>query len=241
MDIKKISKYLVVDAYFSRNPFMNKVCGVGLEVVTRLRDDANLVYPYVGPHPKRKGAKTKHLGKFDPLNLDEAYFTCCIEEEDFKLYEATLYSHSLKRNLRIVVQHKYDKDGKIKRHKIFCSTDTTLSGIDIFIYYKTRYQIEFLYRDAKQYAGLEQCQSRDEMKLDFHFNIALTTVSLVKAIYHLSQPIEQRQPFSMADIKTQYFNELMFDLIISKCGISPHHPKIINLRRNVLNFGKIRA
>ena len=79
------------------------------------------------------------------------------------------------------------------------------------------------------------------MKLDFHFNTALTTVSLVKAIYHLSQPIEQRTPFSMADIKTQYFNELMFELIISKCGINPHLPKIIDIRRNVLNFGKIRA
>ena len=87
----------------------------------------------------------------------------------------------------------------------------------------------------------DSCQSKDELKLDFHFNTALTTVSLVKAIYHLSQPIEQRTPFSMADIKTQYFNELMFDLIISKCGISPHLPKIIDIRRNVLNFGKIRA
>ena len=79
------------------------------------------------------------------------------------------------------------------------------------------------------------------LELTSSFITALTTVSLVKALYHLNQPIEQRQPFSMADIKTQYFNELMFDLIISKCGISPHLPKIINIRRNVLNFGKRRA
>ena len=239
--IKKISKYVVVDAYFSRNPFMNKVCGVGLEVITRLRDDANLIYPYVGPQPKRKGRPTEYGTKFNPRQLDEAHFTCCIEEEDFRIYEATLYSVSLKRYLRIAVMHKYDKDGIIKSHKIFCATDLTLSGIDIFIYYKTRFQIEFLYRDAKQHVGLEHCQSRDKDKLDFHFNTALTTVSLVKALYHLNQPIEERKPFSMADIKTQYFNELMFDLIISKCGISPHHPKIIDIRKNVLNFGKIRA
>ena len=240
-DIKKISKYLVVDAYFSKNPFMNKACGVGLEIITRLRDDANLVYPYIGPQPKRKGRPTEFGNKFDPTNLDPAYFTCCIEEEDFRIYETTLYSGSLKRYLRVAVMHRYDKQGNFKNHSIFCATDLTLSGIDIFVYYKSRFQIEFLYRDAKQYAGLEHCQSKDELKLDFHFNTALTTVSLVKAIYHLTQPIEQRQPFSMADIKTQYFNELMFDLIISKCGISPHLPKIINIRRNVLNFGKRRA
>jgi len=241
MDIKKISKYLVVDAYFSKNPFMDRVCGVGLEIITRLRDDANLVYPYVGPHPKRKGRPTEFGAKFDPTNLDPAYFTCCIEEADFRIYETTLYSVSMKRYLRIAVMHRYDKNGDFKSHSIFCATDLNLSGIDIFVYYKSRFQIEFLYRDAKQYTGLEHCQSKDEMKLDFHFNTALTTVSLVKAIYHLSQPIEQRTPFSMADIKTQYFNELMFELIISKCGINPHLPKIIDIRRNVLNFGKIRA
>ena len=33
---------------------MNRVTGVGLEIITRLRDDANLLYPYVGPQPKRQ-------------------------------------------------------------------------------------------------------------------------------------------------------------------------------------------
>ena len=100
---------------------------------------------------------------------------------------------------------------------------------------------EFLYRDAKQFVGLEHCQSQSETKLHFHFNTALTTVSLAKAIQHLSQPIEQRNPFSMADIKTQYFNELIFDLIIQQCGICPHQAKIVHLKNKVLDFGKIRA
>jgi len=241
VDIKKVSKYIVVDAYFSKNPFMTKVCGVGLEVITRLRDDSDLQYIYVGPHPKRKGAKTKYDGKLDPKNLKESYFTCCVEEEDYRLYEGTLYSASLKRNLKIAIMHTYDKEDKVKKAKIFCSTDLSLSGAEILCYYKARFQIEFLYRDAKQYTGLEHCQSRNKEKLHFHFNTALTTVSLVKALYHLTQPIETRKPFSMADIKTQYFNELMFDLIICQCGISPHDPIIIPIREKVLNFGKISA
>ena len=240
-NLKKISKYLAVDAYFSRFPFIDEVCATGLEIISRFRDDANLLYPYVGQHPKRKGAKTKYLGKFNPRDLDEAYFTCCLAEEDYQIFEATLYSVSLKRYIRVAVMHVYKEDGSIKLHKIFFSTDLALSGVDIYCYYKARYQIEFLYRDAKQFVGLEHCQSKSETKLHFHFNTALTTVSIVKAIYHLSQPIEQRTPFSMADIKTQYFNELMFDLIISKCGICPHEPKIISIKKNVLKFGKIRA
>lgn len=243
-NLKKTSNYLAVDAYFSRFPFVEKAFKAGLHTISRLRDDANLLYPYVGPHPKRKGAKTKYLGKFDPLNLNDAYFTCCIDsmdEEAFRVYEGTLYSVALKREIRVAVYRQYNEDGSIKCCKLFFSTDTTLSGIDIYCYYKGRYQIEFLYRDAKQFAGLEHCQSRSESKLHFHFNTALTTVSLAKAIYHLDQPIEKRKPFSMADVKTQYSNELIWDLIIQRCGLSPHEPKIKEIKQYVLAFGKIRA
>jgi hypothetical protein len=239
--LKKVSKYLVVDAYFSRAPFVNGVCATGLEVVSRLRDDASMMYPYVGPHPKRKGAKAKYLGKFEPRKLDEAYFTCCIEDEGYRVYEGTLYSKAMKRQLRVAVMHVYDEKGRVRCHKLFFSTDLALSGIEVYCYYKSRYQIEFLYRDAKQHAGLEHCQSRSESKLHFHFNTALTTVSLVKAAYHLARPEAQGEPFSMADIKTQYFNELMWNLIIRECGICPHQPKIISIKKKILNFGKIRA
>jgi len=87
-----------------------------------------------------------------------------------------------------------------------------------------------VYRDAKQYVGLEHAQTKSETKLHFHFNTALTTVSLAKAIYHLSQPIENRTPFSMADVKTQYFNELLWNRIIHGCGVDPYQPKIIQLK-----------
>lgn len=238
---KGVSKYLIVDAYFSKEPFVNKVCHAGLEVITRLRTDAALLYPYVGPHPIRKGAKTKYLGQMDAKKLDPTYFTCCVKEENFSVFEAVLYSKALKRKINVAVKHNYDKNGKIKSYQIYFSTDLTMSGGEIYLFYKTRFQIEFLFRDAKQFVGLEHCQSRSESKLHFHFNTALTTVSLVKAIYHLNLPIEQRNSFSMADIKTQYFNEKIVDLIICQSGIDPHLPKIKAMRNKIINLGKIHA
>jgi len=243
--ILKLSKYLLVDAFFSREPFMSKVYNAGLEIISRLRDDADLLYPYVGPHPKRRGPKTKWAGKFDPKNLNKAYFTCCLmqedkdKEENYELHEAVLYSKALKRYIKVVVQYKLDDKGEMKSYKIFCSTDTQLSGATVFLLYKMRFQIEFLYRDAKQFTGLEHCQSRNEDKLDFHFNTALTTVSLAKATYHLNKPIEERKPFSMRDVKTQMFNELMMDVIIKECGIVPNCPNIQQARRKIRNLGKI--
>ncbi len=95
-----------------------------MEVISRLRDDANLHYLYFGPHPKRKGRKTKYAGKFAPHELDMSYFTCCLRQidelkkENYALYEATLYSKALKKNIRVVVQHNFRSDGTIKNHKI---------------------------------------------------------------------------------------------------------------------------
>ena len=99
--ITQVSKYLAVDAYFSREPFVSKVCKAGIELITRMRNDAHLIYPYVGPHPKRRGAKTKYASQVDPRNLDLSYFTCCIQEDDFRVYQASLYSKSLKRMIRV--------------------------------------------------------------------------------------------------------------------------------------------
>jgi len=239
--ITQISKYLAVDAYFSREPFVSEVHKAGIEIITRMRKDAHLIYPYVGPHPKRRGAKTKYAGKVDLKNLNLSYFTCCIQEQDFRVYQASLYSKALKRMIRVAIVHNYDEKGDIKSHQIYASTDLTLQGEQIYCYYKARFQIEFLYRDGKQFVGLEHCQSRNEKKLDYHFNTTLTTVSIAKAVYHLSQPIEERKPFSMSDIRTQYINEQMFDLIIQECGIAPNSPKIMAAKQRVLSFGKIAA
>jgi hypothetical protein len=53
-----------------------------------------------------------------------------------------------------------------------------MQGAKIIGYYQLRFQIEFLIRDAKQHAGLEECQARSETKLYNHFNMALITLSL---------------------------------------------------------------
>jgi len=63
----------------------------------------------------------------------------------------------------------------------------------------------------------------------------------MNSFYHLNQPLGNRNPFSMADIKTQSFNELIIDLIFQECGIDPHDKKIIPIKNKLLMFGKIRA
>ena len=86
-------------------------------------------------------------------------------DSDTQLYTAIVNSPFLKLNIRVVfLVHKG------KRKAILFSTDTQLEATEIVRYYRSRFQIEFLFRDARQYTGLGDCQSPKKEALTFHFN-----------------------------------------------------------------------
>jgi hypothetical protein len=69
--------------------------------------------------------------------------------------------------------------------------------------------------------------------------MSLTAVSIAKVAHYLSIDKNLRGSFSMADIKTQYFNELVvnrvFDVFANMPNITKNHPDI----KNLYNLGKI--
>ena len=116
---------------------------------------------------------------------------------------------------------------------ILFSTDTELDAQTLVRYYKARYQIEFLFRDAKQSTGLCDSQARDLERLDFHFNASLTTLNLAKLEHLQTQPNAQPTPFSMASVKACYFNTFflqkifsMLDLDLNSIIKSPQYQKL---------------
>lgn len=238
----KISKFLVVDAYFSRKPFVDKVLASGLHLITRLRDDAVMFYPYLGAQRQGRGRHKKFAGRLDVRNLSDEYFSpCACDDQDGVAYEGRVWIKSWKRWAKVVVVQHKDEQGEIQSVKLYASTLETLSGADLWLYYKARFQSEFLFRDAKQHTGLEHCQSRQPEALDFHFNASLTAVSIAKALHWLNIPKNLRGPFSMADIKTQYFNELMLDRFFVAYGLNPHQAKNHHAYKSLYELGKIAA
>jgi IS4 transposase len=98
------------------------------------------------------------------------------------------------------------KKGKIYTAWLF-STDTDCAALDILRYYRARFQIEFLFRDAKQYTGLCDCQATSEEKLGFHFNVSLAALNLLR-LEDRQQAVEGpgRNVISIASWKTRKFN-----------------------------------
>lgn len=238
--IRRISKYLAVDGYFAKVKYVDQIkASTELEIICKLRQDANLKYLYKGSKRQGRGRPKKHDGKVDTKKIDKRRFKEIFRDETVILFQAIVWSVSLKRNINVVYAEFLDEGQPTKRYALLFSTDLELDGISIYKFYKARFQIEFLFRDAKQFTGLTHCQARCENKLYFHFNMALTTVGLAKAAHYLDK--EKHKPFSLADIKTSYFNELMLHLFLSNFQIDTELKKNKDGINKILDFGKIAA
>jgi len=239
-NLNSISKFLVADAYFSKRPFVDKILNsTDFNVISRLRNDADLMYLYKGKPTGKKGRPKTYDGKIILKNINKDYFKLIQDNEKSTTYSAIVYSKGLKRNIKLVYEEL--KNNKKKSWLLFFSTDTKLDALMILKYYKNRFQIEFLYRDGKQHTGLNDCQARSENKLHFHFNASLTAINLAKVEYWFSLPKKQRGAFSMANVKTMYHNTLMLQRFIDVFAVPAYKLKNIHNVKELINFGKITA
>lgn len=231
--LKAMVKYLVADGYFMKHDFMEPLLKEGLHIITKMRPDADLRYPYNGPKQNRRGRPKCYDGKVDCKNIDKRRIKKFDEDDNAIYYTAILYCMALKRLVRIV----YLQDRQTKGYAIFLCTETLIEPVLIVKYYRLRFQIEFLIRDAKQHAGLEQCQARSENKLNFHFNMALSAVSVAKAATWLSKPKEEREAFSMRNIKLLFYNKIITERIFSNLALDLNCNKIKRLYSQCLDIG----
>ncbi|WP_392482836.1 transposase [Nostoc sp. C110] len=211
-------RYLAVDGAYAKEPFVKGVRALKLDVISKLRRDANLRYVFEGEQ-KARGAKRKYDGKVDlaaPTRL-----TWVRElQSGIELYTAVVWHISLKRKIRLVylLDHRHpDKPS----YAVLFSTDINQSADDIYRFYKLRFQIEFIFRDAKQFTGLSDCQARDVKKLDFHFNASFTALNQALLDAHQQQSAQKPFIFSMASVKRRALNDHLLDTFISMLELSP--------------------
>jgi len=233
--------YHCVDGYYAKKKYIDEVVSLNLHAITKLRSDANCVFLYTGPHPKRRGAKRKYDGKvnFQALSRFEDLGTR-EDEPHLHLYTAVVWHKTLQRRLRVVVLLNRKAPAK-PRFIVLGSTDPELNGHKLIDLYAARFQIEFLFRDSKQFTGLLDCQARAASALDFHFNASLATLNLVRAE---EWRVQQGQPppvFSMASWKQCQFNERLLDVFMEKLALDPTWVKNHACYDELRTYGAIAA
>ena len=233
--------YLAADGFYAKQKYVDGVRACHLHLITKLRCDADLRFLYTSEREKRRGRPRLYDGKVNFQDLSRFQDLGRVSEADhLHLYTAVLHHGSLKRHLRVVVVVDC-RDSKKQRYAVLAATDTGLDGKELYRLYRARFQIEFIFRDAKQFTGLVDCQARDGQALHFHFNAALATLNVARAEAVLAQGRDEVLVFSMASRKQLAFNELFIRIISEQLALDltaiKNHPAYNNVR----TYGAIAA
>lgn len=232
-------RYMVADGEYARRKPFEAVTEQGKHLITRLRSDANLRYFSDGKRtPGQKGRTPIYAGKVNWRDLNPEggtlsrfdYVGTLEDHPHVRLYTQLLNSPYFKRDFRVVVLI----NTKTKQYVVLASTDAEQEARQVVAYYRLRFQVEFLFRDAKQFTGLEHCQARDEAKLDFHFNMSLAAVNLARV--EMSE-----QGISFNSYVREAYNRFLVSSLLEQLGLESeydlNHPRV----QQVIQVGRMAA
>lgn len=236
--IKKYTNHLAVDGFFAKKKFVDGIIDLDLHVVGKLRCDANLKMLYLGPQKVGRGRPKTFTGKCKIDNLDGFEFVEDLADNE-KLHVGTFYHASLERIIKVAAVTCVRSKGI--GIALFFSTDLSLSAQDILLLYRSRFQIEFIFRDAKQFTGFDNCQARNKKALNYHSNASMAALNATKVqeYLELKQLNEKRSTFSMASWKARFHNESLIETFFSMSGLDLSLIKLSPAYQTILNYGTI--
>lgn len=205
--------YLVLDGHFGNNNSLQMVLQCGLHLISKLRHDAALHFVYQGDYAG-KGPHKKYGDKINYAKLPKQYLveTSVDKKIETRIYQAQMLHHEFAQRLNVVIIHKTNLKTGACAHVILFSSDLALSHDKIIDYYRLRFQIEFNFRDAKQYWGLEDWMNIKEVPLTNALNLSLFMVNVSQVL--LAEFRKTNPECSVLDLKAycraaRYFEEMI--------------------------------
>lgn len=226
--------YFVANGFYAKTKVFNFLTQNGKYLITKLRSDVNLCYLFEGIYPKgKRGTKTKYDGKVDYKDLSRWKLIGPATKYNYlQIYSKVLNAPAFEHNLLVVLVYNIKTD----KYILLACSDTTLCPRLVLHYYQLRFQIEFLFRDAKQFTRLCHCQARDENKLDFHFNMSMSAVNIARAVQKLNPAITSMNSF-VRKVYNLKLVEWLFEHLSKNAKFDQYHPDF----HKVLDFGAIQS
>jgi putative transposase len=193
--------YFVYDGALGNNTGVQAVRRSGLHIISKLRYDSALYFPYDGPYSGR-GRPKKYGKKIDYKNIPSGFLKKTLIEDNIRTeyYGMTMLHKIFADKLNVLVIIKTDIITNKKRRIILFTTDLELSWEKIEEYYPLRFQIEFNFRDAKQFWGLEDFMNITAQSV---INAASLSMFMVNISYILRN-MPDFFGMSIIDLKIQF-------------------------------------
>jgi putative transposase len=174
-----------------------------LHLVSKMRHNAALYVAFEGEH-KRRGPKPKYGAKIDVYKMEAKYLkeTSVKDKVRTDVYQGQFYNKEFAFPLNVVIMVKTNLETNAHGHAILFSTDLEQAYNHIIRLYSLRFQIEFNFRDAKQYWGLDDFMNVKETAVTNAANLSFFMVNFSSA---LLAPFRLQNPdYSILDLKSHY-------------------------------------
>lgn len=233
-------RYLALDGHFGNNNALQMVRQCGLHLISKLRYDAALYFVY-DSRQKRKGPRKKYGQKIDYRRIHKRYLVERSVKDGIEtcIYQAQMLHHEFAQPLNVVTITKTNlKTGAFANVNLF-SSDLELGYETIIDYYSLRFQIEFNFRDAKQYWGLEDFMNIKEVPVTNAVNLSLFMVNLSQV---LLRQFRQTHPDSgILDLKAYFRAAKYFEETIKLLPKKPEPFLLEQIFDQIATLGCIHA
>jgi len=232
--------HVVLDGKFGNYPATWTVRQAGLHIISKMRHDAALYLPYSGEKPSR-GPTPRYGHKINYVQLpnDCLVSTHLADDYRFDTYQLRAYHKDYPDLLTIVVIVKTHLTTGKRGHLVLFSTDLDLSADQIVDFYSLRFQIEFNFRDAKQYWGLEDFMNVSETAVSNAVNLAFLMVNLSHIM--LKPYRDHESDFSVLDLKALFRARRYLSETIKMLPETPAPDLISRIWQRLSRFGAIRT
>ncbi len=219
--------YVVLDGAFGNNYALQMVRRCQYDLISKLAVNSALFFLYDGPYSGR-GPHKKYGEKVHYAKLPARYLKQTTTEKGIctEIYQFNAVHKLFAQMLNVVIIVKTNTESGARAHAILFSSDLKQTYDQIIDYYTLRFQIEFNFRDAKQYWGLEDFMNVKETPVTNAVNLAFCMVNLAQVLRQRWQP---KQPdFSVLDLKA-HFRGLKY--VAETLKLLPQAPEPIVIQR----------
>lgn len=232
--------YCVMDGAFGNNNALQMVRQCSLHLISKLRADAALYFPYTGPQQK-VGARKKYGSKLDYAHIPDQYLkeTTVLDGIQTNIYQMTMWHKLFPDLLNVVIIRKINLKTQACAHVVLFSSDLELAYDKLIDYYRLRFQLEFNFRDAKQFWGLEDFMNVNQTPVYNAANLAMFMVNLSQVLLAHFRPT--CPTFSVNDLKA-YFRGRKY--VAETLKLLPQRPEPIFIDRifaQIAQIGSINA
>lgn len=232
--------YLVLDGHFGNAAALHMALGCKLHLISKLRSDSALYLPYQGPYAGR-GPHRIYGDKLNPRAIPERYLyqTSVAKDIESRIYQLQARHKTCAEPLNIVCLVKTNLKTHAQAHVLLFSSDLALPFDKLLDYYCLRFQLEFNFRDAKQYWGLEDFMTTHPTRLTNAANLSLFMVNLVERVL---REMRQLQPeMSVLDLKAYCRGAKYVEETIKLLPERPDAGLLERIVTKVIGIGRIHA